>query len=93
MRAQEAVVFSNISATTAAFTFGGGSAKFTVIATFGGGNVGLDQLGPDGVTWLATLTALTVNSATAVSLPPGQFRVSVATATAVYAQLARVPGE
>jgi hypothetical protein len=93
MRAQEAVVFSNISATTAAFTYGGGVSRFTVTATFGGGNVGLEQLGPDGVTWLATLTALTVNGSTAVSLPPGQFRVSVATATAVYTQLARVPGE
>lgn len=93
MRAQEAVTFTDIAATTAAFKLDGGSYKVAVVATFGGGSVGLEQLGPNGSTWLAVHTALTAAGVATVQVPPGQFRFAIATATAVYAQVARIPGE
>jgi len=94
MRAQEAHFFTNISATTAAFGMDGGSYRLIATATFGGGNVGFEQLGPDGVTWLSVITALTANGQSGTTfLPPGQFRVTVTTATAVYAVIGRVPGD
>jgi hypothetical protein len=93
MRAQEAVTFLNISATTAQFVLSGGQYKFSVTATFGGGSVGFEQLGPDGVTWLPVITAVTANNTTTVNIPPGQFRFPIATATAVYVNIVRIPGE
>jgi len=44
--------FSNISATTAAFSLTGGRYGFIVTATFGGGNVALQVLSGDGTTWV-----------------------------------------
>jgi len=55
--------FSNIAATTAAFTLGGGLYGITVTATFGGGNVVLQRHSAD-----ATLTAA---GYTTVNLAPG----------------------
>ena len=48
--------FSNISATTAAFTLNGGYYMVAAVATFGGGNVELQMLGPDQSTWLSAPT-------------------------------------
>jgi hypothetical protein len=63
------------------------------VATFGGGNVELQGLGPDGSTYLSLPTALklTANGMIASYLPPGQFRFTIATATAVYCSAAAVP--
>ena len=93
MRAQESVVFSNIAATTAPFALRGGKYAFAVIATFGGGSVTLQVLGPDNSTWLTAMTAVTVAGTANADLPVGQYRVLVATATAVFASLQRIPGE
>jgi hypothetical protein len=82
--------FSNISATTAAFTLGGGLYGITVIATFGGGNVVPQRLGPDGTTWISVMTALTTAGYTTVSLPPGTYRLALTTATAVYASISAI---
>jgi hypothetical protein len=64
-----------------------------VVATFGGGNVELQALGPDASTWLSAPTALklTTNGTIAGYLPPGQYRFAVTTATAVFASIAGVP--
>jgi hypothetical protein len=86
----EAVTFSNISATTAAFTLRGGRYAFTVNATFGGGSVTLQTLGGDGTTWLPVSSQTAANSV-AVDLAPGQYRIAIATATAVFVIVGRVP--
>lgn len=80
-----AVLLSNASATGNAVQWDGGTGLFSVVATFGGGSVTLQYLGPDGSTWLTAATALTANGVAQVRLPPGRVRAAVATATGVYA--------
>ena len=79
------VLLSNASATGAAAQWSGGRGVFSVAATFGGGSVTLQYLGPDGSTWLTGATALTAAGLVAFELPPGQIRAAVVTATGVYA--------
>lgn len=94
MRAQDGVTFSNISATTAAFPLQGGLYQFSAVATWNSsGTVTLQQLGPDGSTYLSVSAALSANGGVTVYLPPGQYQVAVATATVVYAGVARIPLE
>jgi len=69
---------------------------FSVAGTFGGASVGLQMLGPDGVTWITLkdqVGAIEFTSADAifVSLPIGTYRATVTGGTGVslYAQLAR----
>lgn len=93
MHAQEAVIFSNIAATTASFELKGGRYQFAASATFNGGSVGLQQLGPDGATFLSVVTPITVKGGQVLDLPPGQYQVVIVTATAVFASIVRIPGE
>lgn len=102
----EGALFSNISATTNAFRLDlGGYYSVSVHATFGGGNVHLQQLAADGATWLEVEQAFN-NAAAEIDLvtgafladgvkvfvlAPGQFRFTVTTATAVYIAIARAP--
>jgi hypothetical protein len=85
--------FSNISATTAAFTLKGGYYSLACVATFGGGNVELQVLGPDQSTYLSAPTALKLSAAGTIAgyLPPGQYRFLITTATAVYCSVTGVP--
>lgn len=93
--AYEAVKFSNISATTAAFNLTlGGQYSLQVLATFGGGSVKLEYQGPDGSTfaeWDATHTSFTAAGHYETYLPPGVYKFVIATATAVYISLTRIP--
>jgi hypothetical protein len=91
--AVDSQLFSNISATTSAFTLKGGYYMVSAVATFGGGNVELKMLGPDQSTYLSLPTALklTANGTIAGYLPPGTYEVVVTTATAVYVSVAGVP--
>lgn len=91
--ASDGKAFSNIAATTAAFALLGGKYGAAAVATFGGGSVKLQTLGPDGSTWLSVLAATDFAAAgyAVVDLPPGQYRFTIATATAVYASVYRVP--
>jgi hypothetical protein len=84
------VQFSNISATTAAFTLGGGLYGVSVSATFGGGNVVLQRLGADGTTYLPVMTALTAAGYTTAYLPAGSYKLAITTATAVYADISQI---
>lgn len=95
MRAIDVYNADNIAATTAAFPLAGGAYWFEVAATFGGGTVKLQKLGPDDVTWfdVGTTTTLTAAGGASVALPQGSYRVNIATATAVYASVVRIPGE
>jgi hypothetical protein len=82
--------FANINVTTAAFTLTGGRYGFIVTATFGGGNVALQVLSNDGSTWV-NVSNQTAAAAVTVDLPPGSYRIQIATATAVFVTLGRVP--
>lgn len=82
--------FSNISATTAAFVLRGGQYGVTVTATFGGGSVTLQRLGPDASTYVTCLTAFTAAGYATANLPAGSYKVAVATATAVYVDVVSV---
>lgn len=107
MRAQESYKVSN----KAAATFGpilleGGCYQLSAKATWGGGNLILQQLLPDATTyvtlfgqpssatpntWVGNLAADGV--LTFPSLPPGTYQLVYATGTALYAALTRVPLE
>lgn len=87
---QESVQFANISATTAPFALIGGMYGVAAVATWGGGSATFEQLGPDGTTWL-TVFSFTANDGETYYLTPGSYRFEVATATAVYLSVTRVP--
>lgn len=60
----------------------GGDYVFLVAGTFGGTSVGLQILGPDGVTWISiedSAGAIAVTSAKAVymTLPAGTYRATI----------------
>jgi hypothetical protein len=82
--------FSNISATTAAFTLRGGQYAVDVSATFGGGSVTLQKLAADASTYVTCLTAFTAAGYATVNLPAGTYKVAVATATAVYVGISSI---
>jgi hypothetical protein len=89
--ATENVAFSNIGATTAAFALRGGKYAISAAAT-GAGTMGLQMLGPDGATFIAVHTAFAaVTGFVTVDLPPGQYKFVIATFTAVYASICRIP--
>lgn len=95
MRAQESfTLLSNAAATGNPVTISnGGNYSLAVVAT-GSGNVTLQRLGPDGVTYITAATPVTATGITAVlGLAPGQYRAAVTTLTAVYAELTRIPTE
>jgi hypothetical protein len=89
----DAVLFQNISATTAAFELKGGEYMIAGAATWNAGNIELQALGPDDTTLLSFPTALklTANGMITGYLPPGQYRFAVVSATAVYCSAAGIP--
>ncbi len=93
MRAIDGYSANNISATTAAFTLIGGLYGVDVVANFGGGSVKLQRVAGDGSSLVSVGADFTANGYATVSLPPGSYRLNVATATGVYVQIRRVPGE
>lgn len=86
----EKVEFSNISATTSGFVLRGGQYGVTVSATFGGGSITLQRLAKDGSTYVTCLTAFTAAGYASVNLPSGTYRLSVATASAIYADIVAI---
>jgi hypothetical protein len=87
----ESKQFSNIAATTAQFTLKGGKYGVAVVATFGGGSVILQGLSLDGTTFVTVVASFTAAGYATCDLPPGQYRFTIATATAVYASVTSVP--
>lgn len=96
MRAQEGVApFVNAApGTSAQFELRGGRYAFMFIGT-GAGTVDLKALGPDGATLVPCgLTQITATVGyQVVDLPPGQYKVVIATFTANYVSITRVPVE
>lgn len=98
MRAQESVsIFSNAAAgTSAQFELKGGTYQLDIAATGSGGTAVLNQLGPDGVTFIpavGTTAALTASGTQLYDLPPGQYKLTTTTLTAIFASITRVPKE
>lgn len=86
------VVFSNIAPqTTAAFVLRGGSYWIETKST-GTGTIDLQKLGPDGTTYTARITQITATAGQqTISLPPGTYKVVIATFTANYVEITRIP--
>lgn len=85
--------FSNISASTAAFTLRGGNYAIQVTATWGGGSVKLQRLSLDGTTYTSvstTSTDFTADGFATVNLPNGTYKLIIATASAIYAEIVSV---
>lgn len=93
----DAIQVINGSADSAAKPLIGGRYLLSVHATFGGGNVQVQQLALDETTWVVPMNIagnannLTADGSQTMDLSPGTYRIHVVTATAVYAALARVP--
>lgn len=89
--ADEGYTASNIAATTANFRLAGGLYGMDVVATFGGGSVTLQKLAADASSYVTAATAVTAAGYTTVYLAPGLYRLLVATASAIYVKIDRVP--
>jgi hypothetical protein len=87
----EALSFSNVAASPPAFGLKGGKYAIAAVAT-GAGTMGLSMVGPDGATLIPVHTAFAaVTGYAVVDLPPGRYQFVLATFTAVYASICRVP--
>ena len=85
-------LLSNASATGDWFQWPGGKGDFRAEATFGGGTVPPECKGPNGTgIAVGSTTTLTANGRGTFEIGAGEIRAAVATATAVYAQVLRVP--
>ena len=100
MRAPESLShkFSVQESTAATVLIGGQYQLAGVSSNWNGAVLTVDQLAPDGTTWLASATLLNThaNGVTTDYLPGGQYRLTVGTATPtgpVYAALVRIPAE
>lgn len=95
MRAVDGHSESNIAATTAAFKLTGGLYGVDAVGTWGGGSAKLQKLAADGSTYLSVSsgTDFTANGYSTVNLPAGSYKIVIATATAVYVNIRRIPGE
>lgn len=78
----------NATATSGYKFFAGGKAAFVSCGT-GAGSVKLQLLLKNAAT--IDVVSHTADGSTVVDLPPGQYRAAVATFTAVYADLIRIP--
>lgn len=87
----ESFIESNISANSGQINLNGGKYGLTASATWGGGNAVLQRLSADGSTYVPVHTQFTANGYVAVDIPPGIYRVSVTTATAVYFEIVKIP--
>lgn len=95
MRARDGYSAVNISASTAAFNLDGGLYGVDCVATFGGGSVKLQKLANDETTYVsvASATDFTAAGYGIAYIPQGRYRLTVATASAIYVSIARIPGE
>jgi len=102
---QEGFTFSNFS-TAQKFTLTlGGRYMLSAKATWGGGNLKLQMLGPDGSTYVdifgaydvsaaqqnEPINTLLADGAILADLPPGSYQLAPTTASAIYANIARIP--
>lgn len=87
----DGIYINNGSVSVSGALLGGDYGMVVSSGTFGGGSITLNALSLDGTTEVAVAPAFTANGYLQISLPPGQYQIAVATATAVYAALSRIP--
>src|SRR5262249_49975125 len=89
----ETYLHANAATSSLPFALRGGDYTVTVVATFGGGSVKLQKLAGDGTTYVScsSTTDFTAAGGASVSLAPGDYRFTIATASAVYAQITAIP--
>lgn len=95
MRSQEGFSFSSLSAANSdEFPLQGGAYAMDAIATWNAGSITLQRKGPDGATFITAATALSADGTTgSLALPPGIYRIGVASATNLWVSVSRIPGE
>lgn len=85
------VVGNNLSADTATFALQGGTYSMNCIGT-GFGTVDLKILGQDGSTFFSVLAAaFAANGYKSFTIPPGVYKVTISTTTAVYFRIDHIP--
>jgi hypothetical protein len=86
------VVYANQAAgTLGPFNLRGGTYWIETKST-GTGSIDLKKLGPDGTTYTARITQITATAGQqTISLPPGSYEWVVATFTANYLEITRIP--
>jgi len=95
MRATDGYQIKNGAAGTyGPFPLDGGMYAWTTKST-GTGTIDLKIIAGDGTTAIAVATQVTATAGwqTGIYLPPGQYEIVIATFTANYVMLTRVPGE
>jgi len=80
-----------VSADVGPFTVLGGRYALMLSGTWGGGSATLQALMIDNTTYINVATAITADGATIVDLPPGSYKLDVATVTGLLGGLFRVP--
>lgn len=94
MRAVDGKSFSNISATPATFTLLGGLYGIVVHAgTWNSGSATLEILAGDNTTYVTCATAFSADGYETAYLPQGTYKLVIASASAVYAVISRIPSE
>lgn len=83
--------FAGISADVGPYNILGGRYAFAASATWGGGSATIQVLMPDASTYVSVAAAVTADGAQLVDLPPGRYKIAVATATGLMGFLLRVP--
>lgn len=85
------VAFTGASADYTGIVLLGGMYAVAVSATWGGGSATLQILMPDASTYVTVLSAFTADGSAIVELPPGTYKVAIATATSVQALIVLIP--
>lgn len=88
-------LLSNTDETGSAHQWPGGKGQFALVGTVSGATITLEQLGPDGSTWvsLGSAVALTAAGVGVFEAPAGQIRALVASGTpsGLYATVVGIP--
>jgi hypothetical protein len=82
--------FEDDDSTPASFILRGGLYAITITATWGGGSVTLQRLAADGTTYITVMDAFSDDAFETISLPPGTYRLLMATASAMYADITSI---
>ena len=76
--------------TTLQFPVRGGKYGLDISATWSSGNAEPEKLALDGSTWLNVGSAVSSNGTSTYDLAPGQYRIAISLASAVYASLTSI---
>lgn len=95
MRAHESFTHSSQTGTSSDnFSLQGGAYVLDAVANFNSGTITLQRLGPDGATFITAATALSANGTSgSIALPPGVYKLLVASTTALSVSVIRIPAE